>query len=276
MSENSDKTAVTKSFLDVCIIVPTYNESGNIVTLLDRIFLNDKKHSQAQNAQVSVLVVDDNSPDGTAKLVQQYQKKNKRVHLLSRAEKNGLGAAYIAGMTYAMNTLKPDVVFEMDADLSHNPDDVFRLIAGIQQGADFVIGSRYIPGGSIPEEWGLHRKFISKAANIYTKTILSMGDVKDCTGGFRAIRVSALKTIDLSKLSVKGYAFQISLLEAFINKGFVVAEVPIAFNDRTLGSSKMRFKDIAEFGSVVLQLRAARMFSSNDQKHASGRQAART
>jgi dolichol-phosphate mannosyltransferase len=245
--------------LKACIIVPTYNEAGNVEVLLNRIFANAAQHGPAANVDLHVLIVDDNSPDGTAKVVQNYQTHNNHLHLLSRTEKNGLGAAYIAGMTHAMATLKPDVVFEMDADLSHNPDDIFRLIAEIKNGADFVIGSRYVPGGSIPADWGAHRKLISKSANLYSRLVLNLSDVRDCTGGFRAIRTSALKTIDFSTLSSKGYAFQVSLLDAILRNGFTVREVPIAFSDRTIGSSKMRFKDMAEGGITLLRLRARNM-----------------
>jgi dolichol-phosphate mannosyltransferase len=259
-----------------CIIVPTYNEAGNIKHLLDKIFENDRRHAAATGVSLHVLVVDDNSPDGTAAIVEEYMRTNAAVHILKRADKNGLGAAYIAGMRHALNTLNPDLVFEMDADFSHNPDDIYRLIAEIERGADFVIGSRYIPGGSIPANWGAHRKFISRAANLYAKTVLSLADVKDCTGGFRAIRASALRSIDLDGLSVKGYAFQVSLLDAILRAGNTVREVPITFTDRTIGNSKMRLRDVTEGGITVLRMRAQRLFNPSarnvrDERFASPR-----
>lgn len=244
-----------------CIVIPTYNEAGNIAQLLDAIFKNDQEHRlKGGSIALSVLVVDDNSPDGTAAIVQNYSKKNPAVHLLLRTQKQGLGAAYTAGMSHAMLLLNPDVILEMDADFSHDPNDVFRLLAGIQEGADFVIGSRYVKGGSIPENWGLHRRVISKAANLYTKAVLRIPRVKDCSGGFRAIRSSVLQQVDLSALNVKGYAFQVLLLEAAVRVGAVVREVPIAFLERNAGKSKMRFTDMAEGGALLLRVGTQRLF----------------
>jgi dolichol-phosphate mannosyltransferase len=244
-----------------CIVVPTYNEAGNITKLLDRIFENERKHAARTGIRLSVLVVDDNSPDGTAQLVRAYAKRNRNVRLLLRDEKQGLGAAYIAGMRHAMAVLNPDVLFEMDADFSHNPDDLYRLLAQVQKGVDFVIGSRYTDGGSIPADWGIKRKVISKAANLYTKTMLSLGDIKDCSGGFRAIRTDLLRRIDFDALHVKGYVFQVSLLSAAIQAGGIVAEVPIAFSDRNEGKSKMRLADMLEWGTTVLRIRMQSVFA---------------
>jgi dolichol-phosphate mannosyltransferase len=215
----------------------------------------ERKNKNAK-ISISVLVVDDNSPDGTAKIVRVYRHMNKKVHLLLRKEKNGLGAAYIAGMQHAIKILNPDVIMEMDADGQHNPADIFRLLAKINEGADFVIGSRYVKGGSLPETWGTHRKLISRAANMYTKTVLQTGNVKDCTGGFRAIRTSILKKIDFDALNVKGYAFQVTLLNACVRAGAKTAEVPIAFNERKAGESKMRPEDMISGGFLILKVRA--------------------
>ena len=232
--------------------MPTYNEASNIANLLEQLFSREKNlQYKNENVIMKVLVVDDNSPDGTASVVRSYSKKNKNVHLLLRSEKKGLGAAYIAGMQHAVGLLQPDIIFEMDADLSHNPEYVLPMIREVMEGADFVIGSRYIRGGSIPEDWGLGRKLISRAANMYVRALLRMS-VHDCTGGFRAIRVSALEKVDLGSLNVKGYAFQVSLLQAIISNGAVVKEIPIDFHDRTKGKSKMRISDVVEvFLSVV-------------------------
>src|SRR3989344_3782811 len=156
-----------KSVQTVCIVIPTYNESKNITGLLDAVF------AQKVDAQVQVLVVDDSSPDGTAQLVKRYAKLNKNVQLLLRKEKNGLGSAYIAGMQYALANLKPDVVCEMDADNSHNPAYLGQMIEEIRTGADFVIGSRYIPGGKIPENWGVRRVLMSKTANMLARFVVS-------------------------------------------------------------------------------------------------------
>lgn len=248
--------------LRVCIIVPTYNEASNIPKLLDILFSEEQQLKYVkENVVMNVLVVDDNSPDGTADIVKTYKKDNSHIHLLSRNEKNGLGAAYIAGMQHAMVLLKPDVIFEMDGDLSHGPEYIIPMIIKVKEGADFVIGSRYVKGGSIPENWGFKRKLISRSANFYAKTILRIKDVNDCTGGFRAIRTSALEQIDLNSLKTKGYAFQISLLEEMRRNNVVMREVPIAFKDRTNGTSKMKMQDIMEEGLFVLKASLQNIFS---------------
>jgi dolichol-phosphate mannosyltransferase len=238
---------------NACVIIPTYNEAGNIVRLLDSVY-DYEKELNTDNWDLHVLIVDDNSPDKTADVIKSYMKKEPRVHLLFRKQKNGLGAAYIAGMKYAMSKLEPDVVFEMDADHSHDPKEIFPMLSEISVGYDFVIGSRYIKGGSIPENWGIKRKIISKVANIFSKLVLNIRDVQDCTGGYRAIRTAALKNINLSSLSVKGYAFQIALLNAMIKNHFKIKEIPIAFHDRTEGKSKMGLNDMTELGAIVLRL----------------------
>jgi len=243
------------STIRVSMIVPTYNESLNIRKLLDSIY--DKKHLKGyekRNIQMNVLVVDDNSPDGTADVVREYQKHNSLVHLLVRQKKEGLGAAYIHGMNHAMETLKPHILFEMDADLSHNPKYIIKMIDKVRDGADFVIGSRYINGGSIPQNWGVSRKLISGSANMYARIMLGLRDVHDCTGGFRAIKASFLREIDLDSLNIKGYVFQISLLNQVVLHQGNIQEIPIHFEDRTKGSSKMRFNDIFELGMVVLRM----------------------
>ena len=201
------------------------------------------------------LVVDDSSPDGTADVVRTYIKNDKNVHLLFRTEKQGLGAAYIAGMKYAIEHLGPDVIFEMDADLSHDPAEISSLMRSIKEGSDFAIGSRYIKGGSIPKNWGFHRMMISKSANIYTRMMLGIKTVNDCTGGFRAIRTSVFDKVDLDKLNVKGYAFQISLLYAAYKSGMIITEVPIHFAERNAGKSKIQLSDMIELGLMVPKLR---------------------
>jgi dolichol-phosphate mannosyltransferase len=222
----------------VCIVLPTYNEAGNIVRTLDRIYTAVK----GSDVNFLTLVVDDNSPDGTAAIALAYGEKNPNVHVLQRQGKEGLGAAYIAGMRYALRKFDPEVIMEMDADGSHNANDIPRLINAIDEGADVAIGSRYVAGGSIPEKWGFYRKLNSTVANTLVRSVLSIGGVKDCTGGFRAIRTTFLELIDLDGLQTKGYAFQI--------------EVPIHFSDREIGTSKMRLKDQIEFIITTFRLRA--------------------
>ncbi|HLP79004.1 MAG TPA: polyprenol monophosphomannose synthase [Acidobacteriota bacterium] len=236
----------------VCIVLPTYNEAKNIRHMLNTIFsTNLRRQYESEHIVLNVLVVDDNSPDGTAQIVRDYQKINPQVHLLFRKEKDGLGAAYIAGMQHAMKLLNPDIIFEMDADHSHDPKHIVEMVQEIQKGSDLVIGSRYVTGGSIPDDWGLNRKLISQAANLYVKTLLGIKQVKDCTGGYRAIRTSKLKEIDFATLKTKGYAFQVSLLEELRRHDAVMSEVPIHFKNRTKGTSKMRLADILEEGKFV-------------------------
>jgi glycosyltransferase involved in cell wall biosynthesis len=248
-------------FISVCIVIPTYNEAHNIPKLLSSLYSEGQQvNYHKENIIMNVLVVDDNSPDGTADIVKTHQASNKNIHILLRNSKEGLGAAYIAGMQHAMNILKPDIIFEMDGDLSHGPEYIMPMILKVKEGADFVIGSRYTKGGSIPENWGIKRKLISKSANLYTKTILGIKGVNDCTGGFRAIRTSKLEEIDLSSLKTKGYAFQISLLEEMRKNNAIIEEVPIAFKDRTNGLSKMRIYDILEEGLFVLKTSLGNIF----------------
>ncbi len=226
----------------VVIIVPTYNERENIAALIPAL------QSEFQNLahESHILVVDDLSPDGTADAVRALQKEHRNVHLLT-GEKRGLGAAYIRGMRYAIAELGADVVFEMDADFSHKPSDVPRLMAALESGADFVIGSRYVKGGSIPSEWGLHRRLNSRVGNFVARYVAGIYTVRDCTAGFRAIRTSLLKTIPLSDLRVQGYAFQVALLHAAKARGARIVEIPVDFVDRTRGESKLGIRDILEF-----------------------------
>ncbi len=235
----------------IVIVLPTYNEAGNIVELLNEI------HKQKiPKYEIHVLVVDDNSPDGTAELVRSYP--SKRVHLVIRQAKEGLGKAYTFGMQYALSNLNPSIVMEMDADFSHDPNDIGLLVNAITEGADFVIGSRYIDGGSIPEDWGMHRVLISKTANVATRTILGIQGITDCSGGFRAIKADLLRRIGLDDFTVKGYAFQAILLDAALQQGAIVKEIPISFSNRKLGDSKMSFGDMAEGFTALIGARIER------------------
>ena len=224
------------------IVVPTYNEADNIIALLDAL--------QSQRSQVAgelhVLVVDDNSPDGTAELVRHYQQHHSAVHLIL-GEKHGLGAAYIRGMQFALEQIGAEVIMEMDADFSHDPHDVPRLLREIDAGYDFVIGSRYVDNGSIPPEWTWLRRMNSRFGNIVARYVAGIYRVRDCTAGFRAIRASLLREIDLGTLKVQGYAFQVALLHRAVAAGALVKEVPVAFVDRTQGESKLGLSDILEF-----------------------------
>ncbi|MGJ3522607.1 GtrA family protein [Nitratidesulfovibrio sp. D1] len=241
----------------IAIVIPTYNEADNISLLLDAL------HGQFHHIphEMLVLVVDDNSPDGTADIVRTRQCNTPWLHLLT-GRKEGLGAAYIRGMTYAVDVLGADAVMEMDADFSHDPADVPRMIAALDAGADMVIGSRYVKGGSIPDDWGLHRKLNSKFGNIAARLIAGMHQVADCTAGFRAIRASMLRRIDLPSLNARGYVFQIALLHEMLVQGARITEIPVKFTDRTRGTTKLGLADIAEFLLRVwaIRLRSMRTF----------------
>ena len=213
------------------------------------------------NHDMHTLVVDDSSPDRTADVVRQLQPTRSNLHLLN-GQKSGLGAAYIRGMKYALNELGADVVYEMDADFSHRPDDVPRLMAHIDRGADFVIGSRYVKGGTIPREWGAYRRAVSLGGNFVARYVAGTYRVRDCTAGFRAIRAKVLRAIDLDGLRVQGYAFQVALLHAAIVQKAKVVEVPVDFIDRRYGESKLGFSDIVEFvlNAGWIRFRSSRVF----------------
>ena len=228
--------------MKVVIIVPTYNERGNIVGLIAALRLQ----FAALRHDMNILVVDDHSPDGTAEAVRELLPGHPELRLIE-GQKAGLGTAYIRGMTYAIEAMAAEVVFEMDADFSHKPEDVPRLLAEIDAGADFVIGSRYVAGGSIPKNWSFLRRLNSLGGNIVARYLAGIYRVRDCTAGFRAIRTCVLRDIDFSRLRIQGYAFQVALLHAAVTDGARVVEVPVDFIDRTQGESKLGLSDIIEF-----------------------------
>ncbi len=247
--------------ITACIVMPTYNEANNIIPILDKIF-DEEYANKSKRITINVLVVDDNSPDGTANKVIRYKRINsngQKVHLLTRKKKEGLGAAYIHGMKHAMETINPDYILEMDADGQHDPEDLYNLFEAMGEGYDFVIGSRYVNGGSVPKSWGWNRKLVSWCAGTVIKVGLGLNGIKDCSGGFRVMRSDMLKQIDLDKLNVKGYAFQAALLEAVVYGGFEVKEVPISFGQRTEGESKMGFSDMAEGWKLIYHVRKQRL-----------------
>jgi len=228
--------------MKIVIILPTYNEHENIGLMIQAL----QKVFTAMPHDMNILVVDDNSPDGTADVVRAELARSANVFLIT-GRKEGLGAAYVRGMTHALGELRADAVMEMDADFSHDPQDVPRLIQALDQGADFVIGSRYVPGGKIPEDWSLLRRMISRWGNVFARYVAGLYAVKDCTAGFRAIRGPVIKSIDLDTLNVRGYAFQIALLHEAILNHAVVREVPVEFVDRKRGQTKLGISDIVEF-----------------------------
>ncbi|MBK6535615.1 MAG: polyprenol monophosphomannose synthase [Deltaproteobacteria bacterium] len=228
----------------VLVITPTYNERENLHAFLDALF--------AVAPQVDVLIVDDNSPDGTGALADEVAARDPRVHVRHRAGKLGLGTAYLEGFQWAL-AQNYDVVFEMDTDLSHDPRYVPEFIRAIEAGADVVIGSRNIPGGGV-EGWGPGRHFVSKGGSVYARTILGL-DVRDLTSGYKAFTRDALRRIDLGGVKSNGYSFQIELTYRAVLRGMRVAEVPILFVDRRAGASKMSRKIFAEAVVMVWKLR---------------------
>jgi len=230
------------------VIVPTYNEAENIANLIDKIFSVD--------SNLNILVIDDNSPDGTAEIVKRISEKDPRVHLIQRPGKLGLGTAYIEGFKYALAN-GYEAIFEMDADFSHNPEDIPRFLDALED-ADLVIGSRYLTGVNVIN-WPLRRLMLSYFANLYTCIITGM-PVRDATGGYKCFRAEALKQIDLDKIKTNGYGFQIEMNFRFWAKGFRVKEIPIVFVDRRNGVSKMNKKIILEAVFLVWKLKLCKIF----------------
>ncbi len=222
------------------VVIPTYNEAENIADVLGQV------RDAAPIAEI--LVVDDGSPDGTGDLVEELAPRLGRIHLMRRTEKSGLGAAYRAGFAWGFEQ-GFDVMIEMDADLSHDPAALPTLLSGIDNGADLVIGSRYVPGGSIPD-WAWHRKALSRWGNRYVSAMLGL-PAADATAGYRAYRASVLEAIDLPSVRAEGYGFQIEMTRRVTQAGGTIEETPISFTDRTRGTSKMSGKIIVEALALV-------------------------
>ena len=226
------------------VIIPTFNEIENIQRMLDTVM--------SLEPEFNVLVVDDGSPDGTAKVVKENQKKHDRIHLLERLGKLGLGTAYIAGFHWALER-GYDLIYEMDCDFSHNPNDLVRLREACMNGAGVAVGSRYTRGGKV-SNWPVGRILMSYFASVYVNTILWLG-VRDSTAGFKCYRREVLERIDLSRIQFIGYAFQIEMKYNARQLGFSIEEVPITFIDRELGTSKMSMNIFREAFLGVLQMR---------------------
>ena len=229
--------------MKVTIVLPTYNEAENIEDFLNAVY---QVIPEIDGFTINTLIVDDNSPDGTADIVKKLQKTNPNIHLLENNTR-GLGRAYRAGFKYAIDKLGADILIEMDSDFSHTPEKLKEILPPIKEGYDFVIGSRYIKCGSIPTNWALIRKMNSKYGNIFARFIAGLMQVKDCTSGFRAIKADFIKQIDLDNLNVNGYAFQMNILFECVKQGAKTYEIPINFIDRVKGKSKLSIKDIIEF-----------------------------
>ena len=242
--------------MEKLVIIPTYNEKENAEAIIAAIM--------GLGSDYHVLIIDDNSPDGTASIVRSlFDRYAGRLFLEERQGKMGLGTAYVHGFRWAL-AKGYRFIFEMDADFSHNPADLERLYAACRQGADVAVGSRYVKGGAV-ENWPANRIFISKGASLYTRVITWM-PVMDPTAGFVCYRREALEAINLDSIAFVGYAFQIEMKFAAWKLGYKIAEVPITFVDRKLGSSKMN-KGIVKEGILgVLKLRWLSMFKSYRRK----------
>lgn len=227
------------------VVLPTYNERDNLARLVPAIL--------ATVSNLDVLVVDDNSPDGTGQLAETLAQQTERVQVLHRPGKLGLGKAYRAGFEYAL-THAYDYIIEMDADFSHNPADLPRLITTARQGpADVVLGSRWVTGGGV-QNWPLQRQVISRGGSWYARTILGLS-IRDLTGGFKCFRRRVLEILDLEAIHTTGYAFQIELTYRAYQAGFWIKEIPIIFKERENGQSKMSSQIMIEAMLKVWQLR---------------------
>jgi dolichol-phosphate mannosyltransferase len=226
--------------MNTIVVIPTYNEALGVEAVLDAVL--------ASAVDADILVVDDNSPDGTGLLVQAHPRFGDRIFLLSRAEKDGLGAAYRAGFAWA-EAHTYDVIVQMDADLSHPPAKIPELIAALDT-ADIAIGSRYVPGGGV-RNWSLSRRLISWAGNTYVRAVLGLS-VHDATAGFRAFRRESLLQLGVLNSQSNGYSFQIENTWRASRLGLATTEVPITFTDRTIGESKMSTAIVREAVTRVL------------------------
>lgn len=229
------------------VLIPTYNEAENLAKLLPQVL--------EQDARIEVLVIDDNSPDGTGRIADELAASVSRIHVLHRPAKQGLGQAYLAGFRWALQR-GYDYVFEMDADFSHDPEHLKQFLAAVES-ADLVLGSRYLHGRVTVVNWPIGRLLLSYFANVYARWVTGLS-VWDLTGGFKCFRRHVLEAIDLEKVRSNGYAFQIEMSVRAWRRGFRIAEIPIVFVDRTEGHSKMNRAIVREAVWMVPRLRLMR------------------
>jgi dolichol-phosphate mannosyltransferase len=229
----------------ILVIIPTYNERENLERIVSR--------TRGAVPAAHILIADDNSPDGTGQIADDLAASDSNIHVMHRAGKEGLGAAYLSGFAWAIDA-GYDVIVEMDADGSHQPEQLPKLLAALRN-ADVVLGSRWISGGSVVN-WPKHREFLSRGGNLYTRAMLGI-PLHDATGGYRAFRADALRTLDLSDVESKGYCFQVDMAWRAVRSGLRVVEVPIEFIERELGDSKMNQKIVTEALWRVTQWGAA-------------------
>ena len=251
----------------MCFVIPTYNEASNVLPLLRRLT------GLYLDADTVFLIVDDESPDGTARLVREFAASDDRVHLLEGPQR-GLGQAYVLGMVHALDTLGADVVVQMDADFSHDPADAGRLLARLADGgdpaaepapagrrrgggADVAIGSRYVAGGTLDPRWHAGRRLLSRWGNRLARSVAGVRGVRDCTAGFKAVRADALRAAKVEDVRVRGHAFQVVLLHRLLHSGARIVEVPIHFRERARGQAKLGAGGILEFFWNLWWLRLA-------------------
>ena len=244
-----------RSGAGVCFVIPTYNEAFDIVPLLRRLT------GLYRDTDTVFLVVDDESPDGTARLVREFAASDDRVRLLE-GPRRGLGPAYVRGMVHALDTLGADVVVQMDADFSHAPADAGRLLARLAEGGpagrvDVAIGSRYVAGGSLDPRWPVGRRLLSRWGNRFARWMAGVREVRDCTAGFKAIRADALRAAKIEDVRVRGHTFQVVLLHRLIHAGARIVEEPIHFHDREHGQTKLGIGSVLEFCYGIWWLRLA-------------------
>ncbi|ADR18066.1 polyprenol monophosphomannose synthase [Calditerrivibrio nitroreducens] len=230
------------------VLLPTYNEKDNIMKILNKLLVYD---------YLDILVIDDNSPDGTADIVKDLMQIEKRVFLMEREKKLGLGTAYVSGFKWGLEK-GYDIFFEIDADLSHDPNEIPNFISKIKEGYDLVVGSRYVHGTISVVGWDFKRLLLSKFANWYATTILGVKYLTDITSGFRAYTKNALEKIDLANIKSNGYAFQIEMVYKLHKLGCKITEIPIIFYERGAGSSKMSRKIAFEAAIMVWRLKFGR------------------
>jgi dolichol-phosphate mannosyltransferase len=240
----------------VTVVLPTYNERENLSDIAAAITTHGYR----------LLVVDDSSPDGTGEIADEMARANPAISVLHREKKEGLGPAYRAGFDRALAD-GAETVIEMDADFSHDPADLPRLVEAVEQGADLAIGSRYVPGGSTPD-WPWSRRFISKGGNLYARIMLGI-PTRDATAGFRAFRAEALRVLSYENAEASGYGFQVEMAMRAHGAGMKVVEVPISFKDRTRGTSKMGTGIVLEAMGLVTVWGFKRLFGGSDNGSAS-------
>lgn len=240
--------------METLVIIPTYNERENVESVINKVL--------GLSANTGVLVVDDNSPDGTGDFVAGLAKDRDRIHILRRPGKMGLGSAYIAGFKWALANTEAQFVFEMDADFSHDPTAIPQFLEAVRE-ADLVLGSRYLDGITVMN-WPLSRLFLSVGANIYTRIVTGM-PLRDATGGFKCFRRVVLESLPLDAIKSDGYSFQIEVNHYVWKKGFRIKEIPIIFVDRVVGTSKMSRRIIWEAAFLVWKLRFDSLFNRNQK-----------